>query len=126
MRKFVEGKAVSAEDIDALMRVAMTGPTGKDQRPWEILVVDDREMLNKMAEALPYGKMLAQAPLAIVLCGDSTKSSYWYLDCAIASQNILLAVESMGLGATYTAAYPYDDRIDAVKQVLEIPTNVIP
>lgn len=47
--------------------------------------------------------------MAIIVCGDSIRSSYWYLDCSAVSENILLAAESLGLGAVWTAAYPYED-----------------
>ena len=43
-------------------------------------------------------------------------SFYWYLDCSAAAQNILLAAESMGLGAVWTAAYPYEDRMEVVEE----------
>lgn len=59
--------------------------------------------LDSMAAALPYAKMLTGAPMAIVVCGDTTKSSYWYLDCSAATQNILLAAEALDLGAVWTA-----------------------
>ena len=79
-----------------------------------------------MAAALPYAKMLAQARNAIVVCGDSARSSYWYLDCSAAAQNILLAAESLGLGAVWTAAYPYEDRMQAVRKYTNLPRNILP
>ncbi|MGD9977447.1 MAG: nitroreductase family protein [Bacteroidales bacterium] len=42
------------------------------------------------------------------------------------TQNILLAVESMGLGGVWTAAYPRMDRVNAVKAVLSIPDDIFP
>lgn len=126
VRQFIADKPVSEEDIDVLMRVGMAGSSGKDQRPWELLVVTDRQILNNLAEVLPHAKMLAHAPMAIIMCGDTVKSNYWYLDCSLGSQNILLAAEAMGLGATWTAAYPYRDRIDAVKSIIDMPTQMLP
>ena len=107
-------KGVEKEKIDLLLRAGMAAPSGKDVRPWEFVVVSDRAKLDSMAAALPYAKMLTQARNAIIVCGDSVKSSYWYLDCSAAAQNILLAAESLGLGAVWTAAYPYEDRIRVV------------
>ena len=79
-----------------------------------------------MAAALPYAKMLTQARYAIVVCGDVAQSSYWYLDCSAAAQNILLAAEAQGLGAVWTAAYPYEDRIRVVRKYTELPGNIVP
>lgn len=92
-------KGVEKEKIDWMLRAGMAAPSGRDLRPWEFVVVTDRAVLDSMAAALPYAKMLTQARQAIVVCGDSTRSSYWYLDCSAAAQNILLAAESLGLGA---------------------------
>lgn len=126
VRKYVEGKPVSEEDLQALLKAGMSAPSGKDTRPWEFVVVDDRATLEAMAEKLPYAKMLPKAALAIVVCGDSAKSSYWYLDCSAAAQNILLAAEALGLGAVWTAAYPYDDRMEAVAKNTHLPANILP
>ena len=92
-------KGVEKEKIDLMLRAGMSAPSGKDVRPWEFVVVSDRAKLDSMAAALPYAKMLTQARNAIIVCGDSARSFYWYLDCSAAAQNILLAAESMGLGA---------------------------
>ncbi len=56
---------------------------------------------------------------------------YWQLDGAVASENILIAANALGLGAVWTAVYPYQDRIAAVKKLLNlleqvIPLNIIP
>ena len=59
-------------------------------------------------------------------CGDSARSFYWYLDCSAAAQNILLAAESMGLGAVWTAAYPYEDRMEVVRKYTHLPENILP
>lgn len=125
VRKYLK-KEVEEEKITAMLKAGMAAPSGMDRRPWEFVVVTDRAALDSMAAVLPYAKMLAQAPMAIVVCGDSTLSSYWYLDCSAATQNILLAAEALELGAVWTAAYPYEDRIDAVRKNTSIPERVIP
>ena len=48
------------------------------------------------------------------------------LDCSAAAQNILLAAESMGLGAVWTAAYPYEDRMEVVRKYTHLPENILP
>ena len=125
VRKYLP-KPVEKEKIEGLLKAGMAAPSGKDVRPWELIVIDDREVLDSMAAVLPYAKMLKEAPMAIVVCGDTTKSSYWYLDCSAAAQNILLAAEAQGLGAVWTAAYPYEDRIRVVRKYTELPGNIVP
>ena len=125
VRKYLN-KSVEEDKIDAIVKAGMAAPSGMDRRPWEFVVVTDREALDSMAAKLPYAKMLTNAPLAIVVCGDTTRSSYWYLDCSAATQNVLLAAEALGLGAVWTAAYPYEDRIDVVRQNTGLPENIVP
>lgn len=119
-------KGVEKEKIDWMLHAGMAAPSGRDLRPWEFVVITDRAALDSMAAALPYAKMLTQARQAIVVCGDSTRSSYWYLDCSAATQNILLAAESLGLGAVWTAAYPYEDRMQVVRKFTALPDNILP
>ena len=125
VRKYLN-KSVEEDKIDAMVKAGMAAPSGMDRRPWEFVVVTDREALDSMAAKLPYAKMLTNAPLAIVVCGDTTRSSYWYLDCSAATQNVLLAAEALGLGAVWPAAYPYEDRIDVVRQNTGLPENIVP
>lgn len=123
VRKYLP-KPVEKEKLELILKAGMAAPSGKDTRPWEFVVVDDRAALDSMAAALPYAKMLKDAPMAIVVCGDTTKSSYWYLDCSAATQNILLAAEALGLGAVWTATYPYPDRMEVVKKYTGIPDQI--
>lgn len=118
--------AVEPEKVDKLIRAGMAAPSGRDARPWEIVVVNDRAILNSMAESLPYAKMLAEAPMAIVVCGNEDRSGYWYVDCSAVTQNILLAAEALGLGAVWTAAYPYPERMEPVASLLGLPDNIKP
>lgn len=126
VRNFIAEKSIGKENIDIIVQAGMAAPSGRDTRPWEIIVVDDRKILNAMADKLPYAKMLVEAPLAIVVCGDTTKSSYWYVDCSAVTENILLAVEALNLGAVWTAAYPYGDRMNVVVESLNLPDNILP
>lgn len=132
VRKYTE-QAVSKEKIETLLRAAMTAPSSKNNQPWSFYVVTSREVLTKLSEQLPYAKMLAKAPVAIVVCGDNTKgvtnpeqSLNWALDCSAASQNLLLAAEAEGLGAVWTGVFPYSDRVKTVQGVLQLPENILP
>lgn len=126
VRSFIKDRPVSEEDIQALIKAGMSAPSGKDTRPWEFVIINDRAILDKMAKELPTAKMLSQAPMAIVVCGDTIRSSYWYLDCSAATENILLAAEAMELGGVWTAAYPYRDRMATVIKHTNMPAQVLP
>ncbi|GHV69537.1 NAD(P)H nitroreductase [Bacteroidia bacterium] len=123
VRKYLD-KEIEDEKVQTLLKAGMAAPSGKDIRPWELVVVTERSVLSAMAEGLPYAKMLNEAPLAIVVCGDIEKSPYWYLDCSAVTQNILLAAEALGLGAVWTATYPYEERMQVAKEQLALPDKI--
>lgn len=123
---------VDNDIVAALLHAAMSAPSGVNKQPWEFIVVDDPELLKALAEALPYAKMAAGAPLAIVVCANSDRfldgedSTLWIQDLAAASENILLAANAFGLGGVWTCLYPHQDRIDAARRILDIPGNITP
>jgi nitroreductase len=125
------GEPVSADELETLLKAAMAAPSAVNCQPWEFVVVTERPTLNSLADALPYAKMLYKAGAAIIVCGLPKKAhkkmtEYAIIDSALASQNILLAAEAIGLGAIWTAAYPYPDRMAPVRSILDIPEDVIP
>ncbi|MFW5687654.1 MAG: nitroreductase family protein [Bacteroidota bacterium] len=125
--------SVPAEKIETMLRAAMAAPTARNIQPWQFFVITRREVLDQLAQDLPYAKMLANAPLAIVVAGDTRKGNpneeqihNWKLDCAAATQNLLLAAEALGLGAVWTGVYPYSARIQAVSNALDLPSHIVP
>ena len=122
---------VSDTDIQTILKAAMAAPTAVNYQPWRFVVVTEREELDAMAEVLPYAKMLRQAPVAVVVCGETTwmggnENPYWQQDCAAATQNLLLAVEALGLGAVWTGVYPNQDLYPKLHDFLNLPSNVQP
>jgi len=123
---------VEEDKIETLLRAAMAAPSAANKQPWAFIVVNERDLLDSLAMELPYAKMLAEAPVAIVVCGDLNKTlldadqAYWVQDCSAATQNLLLAAHSMGLGAVWTGVFPRTERVDFVRNVLQIPSNLVP
>jgi nitroreductase len=125
IRKYT-GEPVSEADIKTLLEAAMAAPSASNIKPWHFVVVTQREMLDALADAHPHGKMLAQAPLCIAVCGDPDLSRYWEQDCSAATENLLVAAAAMGLGAVWLGVHPRDDRTGFTRQILGIPENVFP
>ncbi|MDR1594498.1 MAG: nitroreductase family protein [Prevotellaceae bacterium] len=130
VRNFIAGKTVPRETLDTIVRAGMAAASAVNLQPWQFVVIDDRTVMDSLAAGLPYAKMLAHASAAIVVCGDSTvkagEFAFWEFDCSLASGNILLTVESMGLGAVWTAVHPDAVRISTVRKILNLPENIIP
>lgn len=126
IRKYTTER-VSEEDIETLLQAAMAAPSASNRQPWHFMVVTDREKLNTLADLHPYGKMLFEAPLGVAVCGDVTVSNrFWVQDCSAATENLLLAATALGLGAVWLGVYPSEERVKAVKGVLNIPENMVP
>lgn len=123
---------VSEEQLTTLVKAGMAAPTARNRQPWQFVVIRDKAVMQDLAGKLPYAKMLASAAAAITVCGDleiakaGNSENMWMLDCSAATQNILLALESMGLGGVWTACYPYDDRMQTVATALNLPEHVVP
>lgn len=126
-------EAVSETDIEKVLRAAMAAPSAMNRQPWEFVVIDDRALLDSLAGRLRHARMLADAPLAIAVCarriitlsdGTVTENMFWQQDASAATENLLLAAESLGLGAVWTAAYPDPVRAGAVKEALSLPDDV--
>ena len=120
---------VMPEQVETLLRAAMAAPSGKNVQPWRFVVVTQPETKQKLA--VGFNKMIATAPVAIVICGLTANPSgiannNWTADCAAATENLLLAAESLGLGAVWTACYPYDDRMLPAIEALGLPDNIKP
>jgi nitroreductase len=87
-------------------------------------VVSDRKTLAKLAETHPHGKILSSAAAAIAVCGDTTVApDFWVQDCAAATENMLIAVAALGLGAIWLGGHPREDRVAAIREALGIPGN---
>ena len=134
-------QAVTDEQVETLLRAAMAAPTGMNSQPWRFVVVRDQAVKDALL-AGPRGNALAQAPIVFVICGETTmmrkpwgqpdaeavevENGMWMLDCSAAAENLLLAAEAMGLGAVWTAGYPYEDRMTPIREALGLPANVSP
>lgn len=132
IRQYQPDRSIGRDTVDLLLRAAMSAPTAVNKQPWAFVVIDSRESLDSLADVLPYAKMLRQAPLAVVTCGDLSKAlegearEFWIQDVSAATENLLLAAHALGLGAVWTGVYPSAERTQAVQERLGMPANIIP
>jgi nitroreductase len=128
IRRYTGGR-IGEEQIKSLLKAGMYAPSARNCRPWHFIVIDDMEILKRIMKIHPYSSMLSEASHAIVVCGDEKLENgpgYYKLDCSAATQNILLAAHSMGLGAVWLGVEPRADRISGVSQILNLPDHVHP
>ena len=130
IRKY-QDREVDEATITLLLKAGMAAPSAHNLQPWEFIVVTDRKTLNLIADAHSSGKMLLEASLCVCVCGNLERAhkdftDYWIQDCSAATENILLAAKSLGLGAVWCGVYPRPDRIKLVREILSLPSHVIP
>ena len=129
IRKY-EDRPVEQEKIDSILRSALMSPASKRTNGWEFIVVDDRELLQKMSICREMGsKFVADAPMAIVVCATPEKSDVWFEDASIAALIIQLAAADLELGSCWVQVYKrmYTETETAgeyIRQLLNIPDNL--
>lgn len=123
-------REVTPQEEEVLLKAAMQAPSAGNQQPWHFVVIRSRQTMEKIDASQPYAAMLRQAPMAIVVCGDSSRQKYpydfWVQDCSAALQNILLEAVHIGLGAVWLGVYPVPERVENIRAILGLPQEIIP
>ena len=122
-------KQVSPEIIHTLLEAAMAAPSANNKQPWHFVIITERAILNAIPDFHPYSRMLFEAPLAILVCGDTALEShpgYMAQDCSAAVENILIAARGLGLGTVWLGVYPREERMKGMRDLLKIPDAFIP
>ncbi len=124
VRQFTD-QPVEAEKAEKLLRAALQAPTAGNQRSWEFYVVENKEILQKLGDksVSPYAGPVKNAPMAIVIAynKDTLMPEYNDIDAAIATENIWLEADSLGLGAVMLGIAPIKERVEKVNEILNLP-----
>lgn len=121
---------VDQQALDILIEALLRSPSSRNNKPWQFVVVDDRELLGKLSKAKESGSaFLKDAPLGIVVCADTTKSDVWVEDCAIASIMVQATAESLGLGSCWIQIRKraHDSKKTAeeyIRELLDLPEQI--
>jgi len=133
IRKFTDAP-ISDEMIKELLHAAMSGPSACNKKPWDFYAITSETVLKELKSASKFTKMTAK--LAIVVCGNLSRAlplqlaDFWIQDCSAATENILLRVTDLGLGAVWCGIYPQKRPQKKVRELLnltekQIPLNII-
>jgi nitroreductase len=128
IRKYT-AESVSEAAVETLLRAAMSAPSANDDQPWHFVVIRKRALLDQIPAFHQYAKMLAEAPLAILICGDEKAAGhqgYLIQDCSAAVENLLVAAHATGLGAVWLGIYPREPRIQGMRDLLGLPPQILP
>ncbi|HEC44955.1 MAG TPA: nitroreductase family protein [Bacteroides sp.] len=123
------GKPVDKSTIKELLIAGMYAPSARNQQPWHFIIIDERQLLDRIRAIHPYASMLKAAEFAILVCGDEDlelSKGYWSVDCAASTQNILLAAHALGLGAVWLGVYPRKERQKEIREIFDFPSHIHP
>jgi nitroreductase len=113
-------RAIKKEDIEKIVDCARLAPTARGEEPWEFVVVTNKDELAKISQMTDYGRFLKEASCGIIVLCKDTK--YYLEDGSAATENILLAATSLGIGSCWIAGdkKPYAEKI---RQYIGAPSN---
>ena len=119
-------KQIEQSKIEQMLRAAMAAPSAGNQQPWEYYVITDSSILKNLSKTSPYAGCVASAPLAFVACYRTACRipEYAQIDLSASVENLLLEADSLGLGAVWIGIAPLEDRMEAVRNVLQIPQSL--
>ncbi len=131
VRTFID-KQIEKEKIEEIVRAGQLAPSAMGVFPWEIVVTQDREKMNKVVEVSPYTKFAKDAGAVFVVCGNLTcykpgrETGFWVQDCSACIENMLLQIVEEGLGGTWCGIYPKEERCQDIREIFAIPEHIIP
>ena len=125
VRKFTD-QDVEEEKIEKLLKAAMASPSAKNGQPWEFYVIKNKEKLLELSQATPYSMCVKNAPMAIVIGyrKEGIAPEFKDIDCAIATENILLEAVHENLGGVMIGISPNEEKMKNVEKVLGIGDEV--
>ncbi len=114
-RAFDPDRPVEKEKLERILEATRLAPSACNAQPWHMIVVDDPELKNRVADAtseriLGMNHFTKQAPIHIVLVEEKVnltsgiggwvkQKDYAQMDLGIAAAHIVLAAQAEGLGS---------------------------
>ena len=121
VRAYLE-KEVPQQIEQALFEAGRLAPTARCSNATRFVVVDDPELLKKVQAACMGQPVMGKAPMALIVCSDSTRvmgcdQRASTIDCSIALSFMMLAATAEGLGTCWIGGFEQPP----LKEALGIP-----
>lgn len=130
-RKYKD-KKIDKESIELIMKSAMAGPSCVNSKDYAFIIIDDKKILNEISTLIGRtASMLSSASIGIVVLMDKKRAfapakDYSIIDASIASQNIMLAANSIGIGSVMLGIYPQEDRVLKLREYFKTEDEIVP
>lgn len=127
VRKYKE-ESIPEETLLRVLEAARLAPSGKNFQPWKFIIVKDKEIKERLAQASARQFFIAKAPIVIVGCGFPDNSytrmgrymKSWSVDVTIALEHLILQAQEEGLGTCWIGSFEEEE----VKAILNVPKEV--
>ena len=111
---------ISEKEIEMILEAGRWTPSASHRQPWEFIVIEHKELLEKISKNAYYGKFIKEAPVAIVIVGKINISSKWHvIDTSLVSMNMMLMAWVLGIGTCWIGAM----NREKVKELLGLDEN---
>ncbi len=129
VRNFTK-EVIEHDILKELVHAGISSPTTCGEKALHFIVITDRHMLDNLP-ADPNGGYTEKASAAILVCADKNQEDkdypgFSHLDCAAATENILIAATEKGLGTCWCGIYRIPHREKKAIELLKLPENVYP
>lgn len=128
IRKFKD-EPLKEWEIQKILKAAFSAPSVRDLRPWQFIVIQNKETLEKLSTISPYASFLKDAPMGIVVCADTSVNpslDYCQQDCAAATENMLIEANALSIGSCWLGVYPREERYLKVNEIMKLPKGIFP
>jgi nitroreductase len=113
-------KPINKRTLEEILDCARLAPSARGIQHWVFVVVTEKERLSEIAETVTWGSFIKDAAACVIVCGRKDVKRR-VEDCCLASENIMLAAKSLGIGSCYVAALGKE--IGNVRGLLEVPED---
>lgn len=123
------GARVEEDKVDYILRAGMQAPSAYNQQPWDFIVVRNKEKLKRLSQSNQYAGSLNEADVCIIVLGNVDRMRLPEMaeqDLAACTQNILIQVAELGLGAVWYGTSPIEERMKFIQDEFNLSRNLIP
>ena len=122
-------KKVEWKKVREILGAGMQAPSSKNSNPWEFVVVDNKDLLQKLSKTHHRSSHINSSNICIVVLGNRDrfiKAGKWIQDLGACTQNLLLEATNQGLASCWVGVFPKTKRVNYVREVLNLPENLVP
>ena len=120
IRKY-QDKPVDDKIITEILKAGMNSPSAKNLRPYEFIVVKDKDMLYRLSQIKPAGYMLETSAFAIISLARET-CDFWQQDMGASTENMLLMAEHYDIGSCWIGIREEQDAI--IRDIMGVPEDL--